>query len=268
MKIAKANELYFEVPNEVWYSFYNSPYISHKLGSAIDVYYPEKALFPLEEGKVKEIKKIKADFLIIIEISDELCLKVLHVKPEVDIGDKLYLGDEFGELISSGFFMRWSDRHAHFELRHCNDRYRAKGGLPIEPIILRKVFATSKNKFEVVERRDNYCWIKPLNAKEKNLTPLLFNDISIEGGFPHYKYGAIFGKEKEANIFGKSVLIKEYLHNKVGIFEANFKIFANGQRIKGIGIYCNQEKIKLIGNSFKEGDIVEMKILQYETKID
>lgn len=47
MKIAKANELYFEVPNGVWYE------VRH----AIDVYYLEKALFAwnLYAGKIKLI---------------------------------------------------------------------------------------------------------------------------------------------------------------------------------------------------------------------
>lgn len=134
MKIAKVCDINFEVPKEVWYSFFNSPYIGHRLGTAIDVYYSERALFPFEEGKIKEVKKIRTpryvpvdvDYLTIVEVKD-FCLKILHVKTSVKVGEQLYLGDEIGEMIVSGFFSPWSDNHTHFELRDCNDRYRARG---------------------------------------------------------------------------------------------------------------------------------------------
>lgn len=54
MKIARVKGLYFEVPDNVWYSFFNSPYPGHKLSTAVDVYYCEKTFFPFEEGMVEE----------------------------------------------------------------------------------------------------------------------------------------------------------------------------------------------------------------------
>ncbi|MFH1101518.1 MAG: hypothetical protein V1726_05750 [Methanobacteriota archaeon] len=267
MYVAKAKGHYIEVPPGAWYSFYNSPYISHKLGTAIDVYYPDRPLFPFEEGIVKEVKKIRTpkniameiDFLTIIEVNN-LCLKILHVKPDVRAGEKVYQGDEFGDLILSGFFMPWSDKHAHFELRDCRDRYRSRGGFPIEPIIVKAVPSISGNEFKVVEKRDTYFWLRPMNVGERNLTPLTYKSVSIEGGLPYYKYGAIFGKEKEVILFGRSLQNRKYLHHQIGIFETNFEVIANDQKVKGIGIYCNQEKIKLIGGIFQEGDIIEIKI--------
>ncbi|WP_457754004.1 hypothetical protein [Thermococcus sp.] len=59
MRIAKVNELNFDIPKNAWFSFFNSPYPAHKFGTAIDVYFPKKALFPFEEGKVLEIKKVR-----------------------------------------------------------------------------------------------------------------------------------------------------------------------------------------------------------------
>ena len=270
MYIAKVNDLSLQVPPGTWYSFFNSPYIGHREGTAIDIYYPDKPVYPLEEGTVSEIKKIRTpsnipineDFLIIIKLNEETCLKVLHVKPAVNIGDKIYRGDEFGEMILSGFFMPWSDKHVHLEIRKCNDKYRARGGYPLVPILQENVPSTSQNIFEVVEKKEEYYWLKPTNKDRAGLTPINYENFSIEGGLPYYEYGAIFGKRKNLNLFNMHVSCSHFLHNAVGIFDARFKIYANRQRIRGIGIYCNQEKIKLVGGTFNEGDILKIHILK------
>lgn len=269
MKIAKINELNFEIPKDAWFSLFNSPYPAHKFGTAIDVYFSGKAFFPFEEGRVLEIRKVRTpqyvptreDYLTIFQV-EEFCLKVLHVKPSLKLGEKIYLGDEIGELVVSGFFRPWSDKHAHFELRNCRDRYRARGGFLMYPKILKLVPTIRVNEFELVEKTEHYYWLKPLKRREKNLTPLAFNGAPIEGGLPHYHYGAIFSKLKEVEIFGAKFSVSQELPNGVGIFNADFQIFANGQKVKGIGIYCNQEKIKLIGGEFVVGDVMEIRFLK------
>lgn len=266
MKIAEVKGVYFEIPNNVWYSFFDSPYPAHKLGTAVDVYYYEKAFFPFEEGVVEEIKRVKTpqhvssefDYLIVVKV-DEFCLKILHVKPTVRVGEKLGFGDEIGRLIVSGFFYPWSDKHAHFELRDCGDRYRARGGFFLKPLVLKLVPSTIGEAFEVVERKDFYCWLKPVNVGGKTLTPLVYQDIPVEGGLPHYGYGVIFGDLDKVEMFGKEIQLQEKNFDKVRFFDADFEVFANNQRVKGIGVYCNQGKVKLIGGEFKEGDVVKLR---------
>jgi len=268
MEIAKIRGLRFEIPKDTRYSFFNSPYPPHRLGTAVDVYFREKALFPFEEGVVEEIKKIRTpqyvpireDYLIIFKVQS-FCLKVLHVKPNVEVNEKIHLGDEFGELVVSGFFRPWSDKHAHFELRECIDRYRARGGLPVKPELLKLVSVAKGNRFEVVEKKENYYWLKPLRRAGKSLTPLTFQNAPLEGGLPHYHYGAVFESFDKVEIFGKEICIEERLPSGVGIFNADFEIFVDGQKVKGIGLYCNEERIKLIGGEFREGDIVEITIV-------
>ncbi|AHF80107.1 hypothetical protein [Thermococcus paralvinellae] len=269
MRIAKINELNFEIPKDAWFSFFNSPYPAHKFGTAIDVYFSGKALFPFEEGKVLEIRKVRTpqyvpireDYLTIFQV-EGFCLKVLHVKPSLKLEEKIYLGDEIGELVVSGFFRPWSDKHAHFELRDCKDRYRARGGFLIHPKILKLVPTTRGNEFEVVEKTEHYYWLKPLKRGEKNLTPSTFNRSPVEGGLPHYHYGAVFGKLREVELFGIKVPTVQGLLNDVSLFGVDFQIFANEQKVKGIGIYCNQEKIKLIGGEFEVGDVLKIKFLK------
>lgn len=92
------------------------------------------------------------------------------------------------------------------------------------------------------------------------MTPLTYQNVSIEGGLSHYHHGAIFGDFDKVELFGKEIPVKEKLSNDAGIFETNFEVFANGQKVRGIGVYCNQ-KIKLIGGEFREGDIVELRFV-------
>jgi len=268
MKVAKIKGLYFEIPDKrIWYSFFNSPYPGHKHGTAIDIYYPDKALFPFEEGKVKEIKKIRTpqhvsarvDYLILVEVK-ELYLKILHVKPNIKVGEMLYLGDSIGRLIVSGFFRPWSDMHAHFELREKHDKYRARGGFLINPIILKLVPTTLGDEFEIVERKKEYYLLEPINKGEKNLTPLTYYGNSIEGGLPHYNYGAVFKGEDKLQFFSKEIQLKEKLPTGNKLFETRFNILANDQHIIGIGVYCNQKKIKMIGGDFREGEVVKIRL--------
>ncbi|USS39813.1 hypothetical protein NF865_05360 [Thermococcus aggregans] len=261
MKIARINDLWLEIP-DVRYSFFDTPYAPHKLGTAVDVYFDEKAIFPFEEGKLVEIRRIRTprhipvsdDYLLIFEVGD-VCLKVLHVEPELKVGEKVSLGDEIGSLRLSGFFSPWSDKHAHFELRRCEDRYRARGGLTIFPEVKPLVPVVGGREFEVIEKT-SYLWLKPLKTKGKGMTPF----GNIEGGLPHYRYGAIFDG-KVAELFGKTFRPDELLPNGVGIFKANFGVFANGIKVKGVGVYCNEERVKLIGGDFEVGDVVEIEVV-------
>lgn len=262
MRIATVNGLYLEIP-DVRYSFFDTPYIPHKLATAVDVYFDEKALFPFEEGKLVEVRKIKTpqyipvseDYLLIFEVED-FCLKVLHVEPKIKIGEKVFLGDEIGRLIYSGFFSPWSDKHAHFEVRSCNDRYRARGGITLFPEVRGLVPIVKGVEFEVIEKEEHYIWLKSLRKSGRGMTPF----DNIEGGLPHYHYGAIFNEGK-AELFGKIVEASEVLPNGVGVFKADFDVFANGIKVKGVGVFCNEEKLKLIGGDFEIGDTMELRIV-------
>ncbi len=164
MKIAHYEELYIDIPRDAWYSFFNSPYVGHRSGAAVDVYFSFLPLFPMESGKVVEIRRVRApknlpmeeDYVIAIQVSEEICLKVLHVRPSIRVGEKLALGDPLGKMHLSGFFMPWSSKHAHFELRSCKDRIRARGGFPLTPIIEERVPVASGAEFIVKEKHEHF----------------------------------------------------------------------------------------------------------------
>ncbi|AEC52782.1 hypothetical protein PNA2_1867 [Pyrococcus sp. NA2] len=261
MKIARVGDFYLEIPS-VRYSLFDTPYTPHMLGTAVDVYFQGEALFPLEEGRLIEIKKIRTpryipvneDYLLIFKIQN-FCLKVLHVEPKLKVGERVSLGDKIGNLRLSGFFSPWTDKHAHFEIRPCEDRYRARGGITLFPEIKDLVPKVKGVEFEVIEKTENYMWLKPVKTEKKRrgMTPL----GNIEGGLPHYRYGGIFNG-KEGEIFGIKVKAYKILENGVGIFKPSFEVIANGRKVKGFGVYCNERRIKLIGGNFEVGERVKI----------
>ena len=267
MIIAKHGEIEIHAPEDTWYSFFNSPYVGHREGSAIDIYFPEEALFPVEEGVVEMIRRVNppqryvkgGDFLTIFRVSDNICLKILHVASKVKIGEKLALGDPIGEQIISGFFMPWSSKHAHVELRRCEDSIRARGGLPLRPIIVNNVPIAHGNEFEIVESSENFCWAVPRKTHGRSMTPIAFKGHGIEGGLPHYEYGAVFSNVDSIHLFGHTVEVTKFT-DRIGFFKTDFQILVNNRRVRGIGVYCNQPKIKIIKCSFEKGEEVRISI--------
>ena len=267
MKIAMVEDLYFRIPRSVWYSFFNSPYTPHRNAAAIDVYFPgEDALYPLEEGVLREIKKINTphnieDYLLLFE-THGLLLKVLHVKPSIKIGEKISNGESFGRIIYSGYLYPWSNKHAHFEIRRMSDPYRARGGLKLKPLIQPLTPIAIGREYMVMEKQEYYIWVKPLETNGRGLTPLYYNTSPIEGGIPHYNYGAVFGEVEELELMSCKIRVGERLMNNIGLFDtSNLAVKVNGENIKGVGVYCNQPYLKLITSGFEEGEVVELNIL-------
>ena len=73
---------------------------------------------------------------------------------------------------------------------------------------------------------------------------------NMEGGLPHYRYGAIFDG-RETKLFEKPLEAIEALPNGVWIFRANFEVFANGQKVKGWGSTAMKEESSLLGEILK-----------------
>ncbi len=273
MLIAEHGDIKIKIPRKAWYSFFNSPYIGHRNGTAIDIYFPDDALFPTNEGTLINIHRVHPperffkgdDFVMVFKITDDVCLKILHVRPRIKSGERVYEGDAIGEMITSGFFMPWSSKHAHVELRRCEDSIRARGGLPLRPIIVNNVPIAHGNEFEIVESSENFCWAVPRKIHGRSMTPIAFKGHGIEGGLPHYEYGAIFSKDERIHLFSQEIRTKEF-SDKVRIFKSDFQIFANKQKIRGIGIYCNQPKIKIIGGCEGIRDEVEITAKSFSQK--
>jgi len=283
--IAEAVNVKLSIPKGTPYSFYDSPYIGHRKTTAVDIYFKDReALLPVNEAKVKEIRWFNApkyrddgwerEPLILFEINENIVLKVLHVNPKVNVGEKLSLGDFIGECIVSGYLCPWSDSHAHFEIRPSKDPYRARGAytLSIEPTVskIKNICQVKSNMFTIVEIKKHYMWVKPHYKESSYLTPLtakIGNIIGyIDAGVPHYGMGGVIFKN---NVSGKITEGNEVKCNSSSLgyviiinplsvlFIAPIEVFINGRKARGIGTYINGEYLKVIPiekGPWKEGD--------------
>ncbi|MDX1745016.1 MAG: hypothetical protein R3324_03685, partial [Halobacteriales archaeon] len=125
------------------FSLFNSPYPAHDTGCAIDLYPGggREAVAPSPvAGTVTTTRTVRAppksyaateDYLTVIDTGDRLA-RILHVRPTVESGDTVQVGDPLGRLVRSGYFAPWVDNHVHLGFRPADgDALRASGSLPV-----------------------------------------------------------------------------------------------------------------------------------------
>ena len=143
--IVKMENIRVSIPQTSHFSIGTSPYYAHQHGLAIDIYQNltlenYEVLSPIS-GRVLKIKPLAApkakfpdglaiDFLILINNpnDDETVWKIMHVKPNIRVGEKIEVGDSIGHSIRNGYFAYWSSPHLHLEIRPVIDAIRARGG--------------------------------------------------------------------------------------------------------------------------------------------
>jgi len=194
------------------FSVYNSPYVAHDDGCAIDLYpdsgEPRTPLAPSPvAGEVVETRTVTApskpyavahDHLIVVDTGDYLA-RMLHVAPSVESGDTVAVGDSLGELIRSGFFAPWVANHIHLGFRERGTNpVRASGSLPldvpveIEPLAwdgTGRVVETGKT-FVILDSPthpapgERFAGIEAAVGEDGTR-------VVIDGGLPHYEGGGV-----------------------------------------------------------------------------
>ena len=217
------------------FSFFNSPYISHKTGCAIDLY---SSLSPIQ-GVVKKIIKLRQDYLTLIECSEnkDIYAKLLHIKPAIKINELVQVGDELGTLVWSNYFRLWTDPHIHLELRSPDDAIRAKGGYKLVEIENTKIeFPRTEIKVKI-KPFDNYIIAtlpSEYYSKLNGFYGVKFGEGIICGGLPYHGYGAL-------------------LRHNFKIFQCPpLEIQLNKKPLKGISLYLRLREvntIKIIANN-------------------
>ncbi|WP_455278849.1 hypothetical protein [[Eubacterium] cellulosolvens] len=262
INIAESHGIKLYSDNEWFFSFTNSPYYSHKQLSSIDIY-PKRGVnsaFSPVEGTVIEARKLKLMddyFLAIRSGNHETCVKILHVKPTVQIGDHLNLGDEIGQLIWSPFFDFWTDLHMHLEVRSLDDRLRAGGAYPIDPknsLIKNSRSNNNQKSFRVEMKSERYALLTLDSKIPIFSTPLAleFDDLQffLEGGLPHYGHGAFWtpckGPQENLKSLKKLIQIDFMRKGYIHFFYLNSDPVIQGVCYKGIGLYLNDPHIKII----------------------
>ncbi|MFX0039381.1 MAG: hypothetical protein ACFFCY_14670 [Promethearchaeota archaeon] len=310
-EIVKIDEIGVKIPQTSHFSIGTSPYYAHQHGLAIDIYHSltlknYEVLSPIS-GKIEMIKTLKApkakfsdginfDYLILISnpSDSKILWKMMHVSPNVDVGDKIDIGDPLGKTIRNGYFAYWSSSHIHLELRPSNDAIRARGGksfnLATEKqeglIDISEKIDTSKIPIEIHSiypemilaylPKYYYYKINPFYGVRVKIKH--FNCI-LDGGIPHYKIGTILFQQQNISneldliyLGTKKIGILHELKGQLGFFKFNdMKFFLNNKEIRGISLYLANflPLIKIIPYkknqfSFKPKSIQYLKLISCE----
>gem|GEM_PF-676156 len=154
MKLAAAyKDVKLMAPDDAAVSFFKSPFAAHDTGSAIDIAYGDfgsSASSPVD-GTVVDIREFETptpfkerdfkDYLTAVRCGD-LIVRIMHVKPFVNVGDRMRTGEDFGTFIRSGYFYFWNSSHLHVEVRMPDEYLRARSNMPLDiPVgVVRQAF--------------------------------------------------------------------------------------------------------------------------------
>ncbi len=269
IKISESQGVNIYAYEKGFFSFTNSPYYAHKKALAIDIYPPresKEALSPVE-GKIVLIKPISSgmDYVTVIEPEGrkDVCIKILHVKPSLNVGESIKPGDYFGKIVWSPFYNFWTDYHLHIEVRPASDPLRASGGFELDmtPIIKNMVSSRTQRKknniltFKVKSVKENYVLLNGKFIQTHQSPPFMIKlgDFIgyLDGGIPHYGHGALIGEGELPNnerltIFGIRMNLDYYTDNYIHFSYENRRILVNGEIYRGMSVYINDEFLKLI----------------------
>ena len=242
------------------FSLYNSPFVAHDHGCAIDCY-PGDEWHPVETapspvaGEVMETKAVTAppqpyaaekDYLLLVDTGDYVA-RLLHVKPGVDAGDEIAVGDPLGELVRAGFFAPWVPNHIHLGFRERDaNPYRASGSLPIDVAVDVTPVAWDGTG-TVADRGETWAWLDtPAHPDPGESFAGIESDGGVlDGGFPHYDGGGLLGSGERAMLAGQQVGTV----SGRDVTWANCTVYANGDPVTGIALCCSRDRlgVKLVG---------------------
>lgn len=238
---------------------YNSPYTAHDAGRAIDLYPGDRSAHSPVAGRVIDIQTTQApdkpyaadtDQLILIDtadapqpvvIDDEIAAvaRLLHVDPDVTIGEYIGVGDRIGHLIRSGYFAPWVKPHIHLGFRRPEqNHYRAQGSLPvhlgvdIEPV-------DWSGRGVVRETGETYAELDRPQGPTSSFAGIATDEgtVALDGGLPHFQRGGAFG---DATGTVKLLGTKIGTTTDSGIDWEPITVIANGRPIKGLSLFAGR----------------------------
>lgn len=243
------------------FSLYNSPYVAHDTGSAIDLYpgnendRAETAPSPVA-GEVLDTRTVSApsrpyatdeDHLILVDTGAHVA-RILHVDPTVEPGNLVAVGDSLGRLVRAGFFARWVPNHIHLGFRdHDDNLYRASGSLRLE-VGVDPLPVSWDGTGTVVAAGDT--WAR-LDAPDHPVPGEQFAGLEsgggvLDGGFPHYPGGGLLGSDGPVELLGTrvgSVSGRDVTWHDV-------TVLVDGVPVDGIALFSARDRlgVKLVGD--------------------
>ena len=274
-------------PEEGKFSFFNSPYPAHHYYSAVDIYpgraYGEVAPSPVW-GKVVAVRKVRCpegkgfkgsnrDYVLLLRSleNSEVWVKILHVKPSVEIGRVIRAGDGLGTLIRSGFFDFWTDPHIHVEVRKPSDPIRARGGFKFKGLVKLKL-EDGKEKLEaltgiVIESKPEYSLISPIGDFRYGIPVDVNGEVGfLDAGVPHYSFFGVHTYASpslgaEVTLCGVKIGVVRSVYSSMCVAECsdlNFRL--NGKPVRlSLYLFFSKPLLKIVPNK-----IGELKLRRFE----
>ncbi|MEM3550510.1 MAG: hypothetical protein QXN87_01070 [Candidatus Bathyarchaeia archaeon] len=294
--VASSQNVSIHCPENGRFSFFNSPYPAHRLCSAVDIYTPTRnfgceAYAPVS-GEVIGLRAVghfqrrffecsDRDYVMLIRSLENpnVVVKILHVKPNVNVGDFVSAGEKFGTLLRSGFFDFWTDPHIHLEVRNPSDPLRVRGAYKIDRAFkMEDIKVLGKFAGEVVECNPEYSLI----AFKEDLTfgiPVMIGDCMgiLDGGIPHYGFFGVHLERLKPIMAGEEVkLCGETLGRVASVLGDTCLVSVNPLRFTvngvevGLSLYLNLSKtfLKIVPRkvgelNLKMGDEVRIKMCSF-----
>jgi murein DD-endopeptidase MepM/ murein hydrolase activator NlpD len=275
--IIDTEDTVISIPSSCHFSLGTSPYYAHQHGLAVDIYQKLSlenydVLSPvsgriiktrtLSAPKPKFLDGVDKEHLILISNKNnpEIVYKTLHVKPKVNAGDQIEIGDVIGTTIRNGYFAYWSSPHLHLEIRSSVDAVRARGGQEFSLAIIKYKEKSSnitlRNPSEVPVEicsifpefvlarfpEQFYYKIDPIYGTLGRLNKL---NCIIDGGVPIYKNGTVLHHNihkipNPRKVYMCDTPIGELheLREQLGFFKFNsLKLYLNGFEIRGMSLF-------------------------------
>ncbi|MFC7073896.1 hypothetical protein ACFQJ7_02935 [Halovenus rubra] len=253
------------------FTLYNSPYVAHDTGCAVDLYpTPGTAPSPVS-GEVLDTRTVKApsksyaathDHLIVVDTGEHVA-RMLHIDPAVEAGDRIEQGDSLGSLVRAGFFAPWVPNHIHLGFRDDDTNpYRAAGSLPLS-LELSVTPLDWDGTGTVVETGKTWARLDaPRHPSPGDTFVGLGSDGGVlDGGFPHYDGGGLLGNGDRAVVAGREV---GPVSNR-DVDWTDCTVNANGQPVTGLALYCSRDEfgIKIVGEAvdFELGDDISVTVV-------
>ncbi|MEF8872743.1 MAG: hypothetical protein V5A41_14040 [Haloarculaceae archaeon] len=236
------------------FSLYNSPFVAHDSGCAIDLYpgdeqnLVETAPSPVA-GEVLETRAVDAppqpyaadqDYLILVD-TGEFVARLLHVKPGVATGDVVAVGDPLGTLVRAGFFAPWVPNHIHLGFREPDANHlRASGSLPVDVGVDPEPVPWNGTG-TVAGAGETWAWLDgPAHpAPGERFAGIESGGGVLDGGFPHYDGGGLLGGGNRAEIAGQHI-------GTVSGRDVTWRdctVVANGEPVTGIALFCTRDRL-------------------------
>ncbi|MHA3963250.1 MAG: M23 family metallopeptidase [Candidatus Thorarchaeota archaeon SMTZ1-45] len=214
-----------QAPEDAYFSYFNSPYVGHDIGSAIDIYPRHQVWYgdvvsPVS-GKVVKIKKMRMgqpkdfpthdfDYAIGIlpEESNNDIVRIMHCEPTVSVGETVSMGGKIGHAIRSRYFNYWTGPHYHVEIVPSESFERSTKSYPLELTYHFEAKKTrsvnKKNEFLVCSVTKDHIVGYAENLGQASIgdlvgLPAVSEDEELkgilDGGLSHYKIGGVIGSE-------------------------------------------------------------------------